>query len=253
MTFCDMEGVLKRGRPDEPVSQDNRVKAEQIIASAWASAIEKGKGLSSPSKVELELKVGRVGEDGRFTSSVTETEFAALEKCLGNSFSWIALPERVVTDCVVGDDLRLSFDAEGGLVGAMKKTRVSNATTSLRDLVSVRVSLSVETTVALPNGCAIGMQRSQLGIAVSVVRKKARKTFLHRSSRGVFQVDLTRVETEGAPIVSCEVELELMSWALQPHVTDHDRRVWSGGIVEFVSGMTSGQISELKFPSFESM
>jgi hypothetical protein len=242
----------KRGRGEDAAS--SRDEAEQMVASAWGSAIEQSRvSASSSSKVELEAKLGRQVE-GRFLSSVSEGEFLAVEKRLQNAFSWLALPERVTTDCMAQNDMRLSFDAENLLTGAMIKKRISNATALLGSTLALRLSLSLETNAALPAGCAIGMPRAQIGVAVSLVRRKARRTFLHRSSRGVFQIDMTRVETEGASDVSLEVELEFMPWALQPHVTEHDRRVWSAGIVEFVSSIENGgQVSELRFPSFESL
>ncbi len=170
------------------------------------------------------------------------------------------MPERVATDCMAnnsggGEEMRLTFDSEGALLGAISKRRISNASVPLLASRAMRVSLSVETPVALPPGCAVGMKRAQLdsAVTISLARRKARRTFLHRSTRGVFQIDMTRVETEGHSGTSFEVELELVQWAIQPHVSEHDRRVWSAALVEFVYQAAQGQISELKFPSFESL
>jgi hypothetical protein len=231
----------KRGRSEDEIILGEKKKvdeaAQHLLISAWNAATEQMRSLvnQNAAHVELEVKLGSSDSEGRFTSSLAESEFVLLEKALSNSFSWIALPEKHSVDCMVNNNnTRLSFDLHNGLQIALTKQRISNNTAKLSPSLALRVSLSVETVVPLPPNCEVGMKREELLLPVQNCRKKARKTFLHRSARGVFQVrekkvqkkknnnfffrfqkvDLTRVETEGGGS-SFEVEVCFVLFVLR--------------------------------------
>jgi hypothetical protein len=257
----------KRGRDafhdaGEEDKRDDEL-AKKLIVSVWTAAIGQVRALaptstSKHSKVELEVKLGHLNEEGQFLSSLSEAEFTALERALRGTFSWVALPEKRSTDVVVGgsssgEEIRLSFDDVNGLQEAVNKRRISNSTTKISSNLAMRVSLSVETVVAPPTGCSQGMTREQLVIPVRFSRRKIRKTFFHQSGRCVFQLDLTRVETEDVVVATFEMELEFLPWALNDGcMNEHYRQVWAGAIVEFVKSAVVGQINETSFPMFES-
>ncbi len=185
----------------------------------------------------------------------------ALEKALLSTYSWIALPEVTSVDCFVSDDssdVRVSFSANGRRV-ALVKTRVSNTTRSwgASGGEAVRMSLSVETQVAMPPYCDPAASKEELSQllrspwSLKMVRHKRRRSFLHRSVRGAFKVDMTRTMNE-AKETQFEVELEFVSTAVS-RFTEADRLSWTPGIVEFIRSAFQGQISESRFPSFEAL
>ena len=223
------------------------------------TAIEKGAVLKQHGDagvVELELKVGRLTDgEKKFVSSLDERTFSAMERLLGSTFSWIALPPQTSTDVFVRsgkEECRLTF-VSGQVVAVLAKERLFNTTLLLPDgHHALRVSLSVERPFERPPpGCASLPIDSSQGWTQTLERKKERRSFLHRSARGVFQVDMTR--TSALPesgVQQFEVELEFLPWALNARMDDAFRTKWCEGTVDFVMSLLEGQINEQSFPGF---
>jgi hypothetical protein len=122
---------------------------------------------------------------------------------------------------------------------------------------ALRISLSVETGVPMPPHCDPAASPEELARllqppwTLKLVRSKRRRTFLHRSVRGAFKIDMTRTENE-AKETQFEVELEFVSWAVA-QLGEAERAAWTSGIVEFVHSAIDAQINESRFPPFEAL
>ncbi len=183
----------------------------------------------------------------------------ALEKALLSTYSWIASPENESVDCFAGDgqsEVRVSFTHRGP--SALVKTRVSNTTLPLGPgSEALRMSLSVEAPAPMPPGCDAAASPEELGRllqppwALKLVRSKRRRTFLHRSCRGAFKIDMTRTEN-AAKEVQFEVELEFVSWAVA-QLDEAGRAAWAPGVLEFVRSAFEAQVNETRFPQFEAL
>jgi hypothetical protein len=183
----------------------------------------------------------------------------ALEKALLSTYSWIASPENASVDCFVSDgrsDLRVSFSHRAPV--ALVKTRVSNTTLPLGSgSEAVRISLCVEAAAPMPPGCDPAASPEELGRllqppwALKMVRNKRRRTYLHRSVRGVFRIDMTRTEN-AAKETQFEVELEFVSWAVA-QLDEAGRNLWAPGVLEFVRSAFEAQVNETRFPPFDQL
>jgi hypothetical protein len=224
--------------------------------------------------VELEVKLGRI-RDGKFVSGLPEAAFGCLLNRLLSTYSWIARPEETFVDCFVSDStsqLRVSFSAGRG-PQTIHKRRISNADHLLNSSgdgdgdAAVRVSLSMEMPASLPPGCEAARCKDELASLLrppwklDMVRKKKRQTFFHRSTRGVFKIDMTRTETEGIQglgeeeELQYEVELEFLNWAVANGVAEAERMKWAVGLVEFIRSafLKAAQVNESMFLPFEAL
>ena len=285
---------MKRERGEAHVGQspslEYSVEPEHVVqlAKLWGTGIQMFPA-SSPQRrqVELELKLGEIKE-GRFVSGLARENFLKLEAALGDTFSWFSsLPEGHSLDVIVNEvptvggtlgsqsaanqkRVMLTLDSnKTHVVGmsCMSKERVSNITFPLSQVGTsvhgARLSLSLESASPVPSGftqelypkCCASLDNNLWTVAM--VREKSRRSFYHKSGRGLFRIDLTKTKMSGTSAMDNELhyeaEFEFIGWAFQNPMSETNRQLWCRGVLQFAASAFEGMIDEREFPSFASI
>jgi len=207
-----------------------RPKFENNNFWVFKQAINEGKRFFDDKNIEIEAKI---------SNGLDKKIFMKIMNNLYSCFSWQTIKKNEqTTDIYAYNKTRSSFNHNGILKYSMKKNILWFKHTDFNEF-SIKTTVSHE--IKVDNQIITKKD-------IFLKRIKKRTTFVHRSGRCPFKIDLTIVDN-----ISYELELELFSWVFEIQ-NESEIETWCKAWWFFLTNLLEhAKVDETYFPDFENL